>query len=186
MSASRLLVAALLTVGTAWESEAQRLAPLAPVTASTPVETYFASPVVLARMDVPPSMRAAARDTLPSPPELSLAGTVLGGIGGAVVGAVVGLGIGAEAARGCHGEFCELGPAVLGFALGESLGIGLGTHLGSRSAKHDHILLTTLSSMVILVSGALIASSTPQGDVMLPLTPILQIGAAWAIESGNR
>jgi len=186
MSASRLLVAALLTVGTAWECEAQRLAPLAPVTASTPVETYFASPVVLARMDVPPSMRAAARDTLPAPPELSLAGTVLGVIGGGVVGAFTGLAIGAESARGCHGELCELGPAVLGVLLGESLGVGLGTHLGSRSTKHDHIMLTTLSSMVILVSGALVASSAPQGAVMLPLTPVLQIWSAWAIESGNR
>jgi hypothetical protein len=146
----------------------------------------FVSPIVQDRMDAPRSIHAAARDTLPSPPELSLAGTVLGGIGGGVVGAFTGIAIGAESARGCHEDFCQLGPAVLGLLLGESLGVGLGTHLGSRSLKHDHILLTTLSSAVILVSGALVASSAPQGFVMLPLTPILQIGAAWAIESGNR
>jgi hypothetical protein len=184
MNATRLLLATVLSVAAAMPSEAQRLAPLAPVAYNAAHELDVAAATVVERVDAPLAVRAAPRDTLPARRELSRTGAMIGGIGGAVVGAFAGVAIGAGSAEGCHGEDCGLVQAVLGFALGESLGLAVGTHLGSRSTEHSNIILTTLTSTAILVGGTFIGAGMQQaGVVMVPLTPVMQLAAAWAIES---
>jgi hypothetical protein len=186
MNASRLLAAALLATSGSRPIMAQRLAPLAAVTPVASRDTDLGSAIAAERTDLPFAMRTA-RDTMPMADVPSVFGTVIGGIGGGVVGAFAGAAIGAESARGCHGELCGFGNVVLGFALGESIGVGIGAHLGSRSKKHDHVVLTTLSSVAILTGGAIMASSMgPLGALMLASTPMLQIAAAWGIESAGR
>lgn len=184
MIAKRLLVAGLLALGAAQQVEAQRLAPLAPVATSSPSEMEIVPVGIAEHADAPIALRRASRDTLPTPRALSRTGAMIGGIGGAVAGALLGTAIGAGTAQGCHGEFCGLAEAALGFAMGESLGLAVGTHLGSGSREHGNIVLTTLTSAVILVGGTMLGASAGRaGVIMVPLTPALQLMSVWAIEN---
>lgn len=184
MNASRRLLTTLLVTSAAWSSEAQRLAPIGPVAPVTPSGTDPA-PAVMERTDVPGVAYAAVpRDTMPAPRPLSRTGAILGGIGGGALGAVVGTLAGAATAEGCHGEFCGFENAAIGLVLGESLGLAVGAHLGSGSADHGKIMMTTLTSAAILVGGTLAGAGMQQaGVVMIPLTPALQLAATWSIES---
>ena len=78
MSASRLMVAALLGLGIALPSEAQRLAPLAAV---APQQVDVAPAVARGEewSDAPLAVRSAPRDTVPVR-ELSRTGAVIGGL----------------------------------------------------------------------------------------------------------
>ncbi len=161
--------------------------------AALPARAQYLSPVAMRASDVPASLSrttsranpsvAASRDTFPALPESHPVRTIVGGIAGGVAGTFLGLGIGAGMAKGCHGELCEIGPALLGIAIGESVGLSLGAHLGSGSTRHEHILLTSLTSAGILVAGAFMGAGMGQGGaIMVPLTPALQLAVALAIE----
>jgi hypothetical protein len=118
--------------------------------------------------------------------EASEVGTVIGGVIGGVGGTFIGLAIASRTNMNCHGDFCGIGEALIGFSLGEPLGLALGAHLGSRSAHPENILKTSLASAGILVGGALAAamlSQTGGSAIMIPLTPVFQLAAAVAIES---
>lgn len=86
-----------------------------------------------------------------------------------------------ELARGCHEDLC--GPVQAAFAglVGESLGLAIGAHLGSGSTSGDRLILSSLTSVGIMTGGVL--ASLAGGVVVLPLTPVLQLAAAYAIES---
>jgi len=182
MTASRLLLTMMLGMCVARPSEAQRLAPAAPVALRQADMPFVA---VVERPGAPLAVRAASADTIPVPErEISQIGTIIGGVGGGLVGAALGLAIGAGSAEGCHGDMCGLGNVVLGLAIGESLGVGIGSHLGSRSPHHGNVVLTTLTSAAILVGGTMLGAAMQQGGaIMIPLTPAMQLAAAWAIES---
>jgi hypothetical protein len=107
-----------------------------------------------------------------------IAGGVLGGVGGAFLGTV----IGASSASGCQGEYCAFGPALLGFGLGEAIGLAAGTHLGARGS--GNVALSALTSVGILVGGLLVAAAAPPGTPAIGLTliPAAQLAAALAME----
>jgi hypothetical protein len=182
MTAPRLLCSALLIPLLALPSGAQRVAPVA-------LRLSDAGPLVVeggaGAPLVGPSLRAVA-DTVPEPiRETSTMGTIVGGVIGGAAGTVLGAMIGASANNGCQGDLCGLEGALLGVLIGEPLGLGIGAHLGSRSRRHEHIAMTSLASVGILVGGVLAGvglSNAGVGGIMVPLTPVLQLATAVAIE----
>ncbi len=175
MTASKLILSLMLLPLAALPSEAQQIAPVA-------LRVTDAS--IMEAMPEPVRPLVARRDTEPdSRPTFSQLGGVVGGVLGGVVGTVAGAYVGGLSAAGCHGEFCGLGRVILGAGIGESIGLGLGAHIGSRSQRHENIMLTSLTSTAILVGGtALGLAMSDGGAIMLPLTPALQLAAALAIE----
>ena len=112
--------------------------------------------------------------------------TVVGGAVGGVAGTLMGIAIAGQTSRGCHGEFCGIGDFLLGVALGESIGLAVGSHLASGATGPERLMLTTLSSVAILAGGVAAGAGLAQagaGGVMIPLTPALQLAAAAFIES---
>jgi hypothetical protein len=181
MKTSRVLVLAVLLVPVVtMPGRAQYLAPMAARQLDT-TESAFILPSTR-----PTSDAAAPADTLPAVRrEGSPIGTIVGGVIGGVAGALIGVGIAEHSTRGCHGELCGLGEALLGFSLGESLGLAVGAHVGSGSRRPENLAVTSMTSVGILVGGALVAAAlSPVGAsaIMLPLTPALQLAAAVAIE----
>lgn len=185
MTASRLLLPALLVSVFVPPSGAQRVAPVAlrvsdvaPLVIAAPVSTPF-----------PGAPVGMARDTVPEPiPKTSAVGTVVGGVIGGVAGTFLGALIGAGATHGCSGELCGLEGALVGALIGEPLGLGIGSHLGSRSRRHENVALTSLTSLAILAGG--VAAGVPLGrfdshvgGMMIPLTPMLQLATAVMIET---
>jgi hypothetical protein len=180
MTASRLLLTLMLVPSVALPIEAQQLAPVA-------LRASDVGPITVLEWRAAPPLtaRPAPADTVPEPERpVSATGTIVGGVLGGAIGAFAGMAIGAATAEGCHGEFCGLTNVVLGLAIGESLGVGVGSHAGSRSRHHANIVLTTVTSAAILVAGTMAGVAMQQGGaVMIPLTPAMQLAAAWAIEN---
>jgi hypothetical protein len=169
-----VITSALFSSLAAVPSRAQYLAPVA------------ARPLAVVSTVRPGSDNAPSRDTLAGVRrEISPVGTIIGGVMGGVAGAVVGVAIASRTTMNCHGEFCGFGEALLGFGLGESIGLAVGAHVGSRSPRHENIFLTSLSSVGILVGGVLGAVALDHAGgagIMIPVTPALQLAAALAIE----
>jgi hypothetical protein len=185
MTTPRLLLSALLVPLFVLPSGAQRVAPVAlrasdapPLTITDPASAPFlGAPVVIARDTVPEAV-----------PETSTVGTVVGGVIGGVAGTFLGALIGAGANSGCQGDLCGLEGALLGVLVGEPLGLGIGSHIGSRSRRHSNIVLTSLTSVAILAGGVVAGVGMGQtvgsaGMFMIPLTPVLQLATAVAIET---
>ena len=124
---------------------------------------------------------ALSGNSAPAHEPIHTTGTVVGGLIGGGGGLVVGVLVGAQLARGCHGELCGLSEAAFGGLVGESLGLAIGAHLGSGSTSGDRLILSSLTSVGIVTGGVL--ASLAGGVVVLPLTPVLQLAAAYAIES---
>jgi hypothetical protein len=127
-----------------------------------------------------PSM-VGRRDTTERP-EINAVGGIIGGLVGGAGGALAGTMIGAQSAAGCHGELCQLGPALLGFGLGESIGVAVGAHLGARG--RGNVAMTAISSVGILVGGLVVAGAAPRGTpaIALALIPAAQLAMALAME----
>jgi hypothetical protein len=101
-----------------------------------------------------------------------------GGLALGLVGAVGGSLVGAATASGCKGEYCALGPVALGLAIGESVGVALGTHLGSGG--HGGVGTAMLVSTAIGITGVFAAAAS--GGIALPLVPVVQIATVLAME----
>jgi hypothetical protein len=103
-----------------------------------------------------------------------------------VVGGALGLfgggALGVRSANGCTDEFCALGPALLGAGLGESIGLAVGVHIGSRGRANP--LETSLMNMGILAAGLLVAAAAPSGlqEATLVLIPVTQLGLTLLME----
>ncbi|MFL5605798.1 MAG: hypothetical protein ACJ8AD_05070 [Gemmatimonadaceae bacterium] len=125
---------------------------------------------------------ATRYDTTVAPHEISIVGGLIGGLLGGVGGAFLGTVIGASSARGCQGEYCAFGPAIIGFALGEPIGLAIGTHLGARG--RGNVAATAISSIGILVGGLVVAGAAPRGTppVAIALIPAAQLVMALAME----
>jgi hypothetical protein len=160
--------------------------------ASSPAQ--YPEPAAVRRLDADPVTTASAspllrprEDTSTLPRETSgPIPTLVGGFVGGVTGFVVGMAIAGRTARGCRGEFCGLGDYLLGITIGESVGLATGAHIASRSRRHEHIIMTTLSSAGILVGGGFVAAALGQwglAPIMIPMVPVLQLAAAAMIES---
>ena len=130
---------------------------------------------------------SASTDTVPIAPfKPNATGTIIGGALGVGVGAVAGTLAGVAIASGCHDEYCALGSAALGFVIGESVGVAIGAHLGSGSPRHGRLVLSALSAGAIFIGGTMLGVAMGQfGDVMIPAIPVMQVYAAYAIESGK-
>lgn len=143
----------------------------------------YAAPAGVQRLEVVHDVPAPARqrDTIEVRHKVNTLGAAAGGVFGAMAGAAVGTVAGAAAAQGCHGEFCGLGPALLGFAIGEPLGLAVGTHVGSGG--HGNVPVTALSAFLILVGGAVAGAKVGAGvgPAMAVVTPVIQIAAAVAL-----
>ena len=160
---------------------------------AVPGHAQFVSPsAVVAVQGV--ALPAWRRDTVPDRqrelPKRSInrVNTVLGGALGGVGGTLLGLAIARQTSQGCHDDYCGLGPALLGAALGETIGIAVGAHVGSGATGSEKVVQTTLASLGILIGGAFAGAGLASlhggfGEIMLPLTPVLQLAAAVLIES---
>jgi hypothetical protein len=147
-----------------------------------PVAVRPLAAAAITRQDVDAVPR---RDTLTDARrEISEAGTLVGGAAGGVAGALIGLAIASRTHMDCHVDYCGLAEGALGLGLGESIGLALGAHLGSRSTHSAHIVTTALSSVVIAAGGTFAALMLGEGGViMVPFTPALQLAVALVVES---
>ena len=148
------------------------------------------SAVQAVHTDAMPSHLDTMETRRPEVPKRSInrVNTVFGGAVGGVGGTLLGLAIARQTSQGCHGELCGLGDALIGFTLGETIGVAVGAHLASGATGSGKVLQTTLASLGILVGGAfagagLSSLNSGLGEIMLPLTPVLQLAAAVWIES---
>ena len=152
---------------------------------SVPSEAQHRAPVGVQRLALSEGFEpstAARRDTAEGRSEINVVGGIVGGLLGAAGGAFVGTMVGASSASGCRGEYCAWGPALLGFGLGESIGLALGAHLGARG--RGNVAMTAISSVGILVGGLVVAGAVPRGTpgVAITLIPAAQLAMALAME----
>jgi hypothetical protein len=153
---------------------------------SVPSEAQYRAPVGVERLALSegfePGAAAARRDTAEGRSEINAVGGIVGGLIGAAGGAFVGAMVGASSASGCHGEYCAWGPALIGFGLGESIGLAIGTHLGASG--RGNVAGTAISSFGILVGGLVVAGAAPRGTpaVAIALIPAAQLAVALAME----
>jgi hypothetical protein len=181
MTVSRLLLSTLLVPLLAMPSGAQRIAPVA-------LRVFNGAP-----MPVDASAGTLSTASLGANPEpvreRSVMRTVIGGVMGGALGTLVGGMIGSNARSGCQGDLCGIEGALLGVLIGEPLGLAIGAHIGSGSPRHERMLLTSLASAGILVGGVAAGLGVSQigsngaGAIMIPVTPLLQIITAVAIEA---
>lgn len=111
--------------------------------------------------------------------DLALAfGGALGGIGGVIAGGYLGAQL--EMAGGCRGdEWCGLGGAVLGAAIGSTVMIPAAVHL--TNDKRGSLQASLAASAAALGGGVLISLVTQEAQSLL-LVPLGQIFAAVATE----
>ena len=155
---------------------------------AAPCQAQYLAPTAVRHLDVPAEVplvfSAVVRgDTVERWGRINTTGGIIGGVIGAAGGSVLGATIGVSSARNCKGEECGLASALLGFAIGESVGLGLGTHFGSGG--NGDAILTTFTSFVTLVGGGLMAtaaSSSGAPRILFVAVPALQITAALAVE----
>ena len=188
MTVSRLLLSLALVPSLATPGRAQRIERSAPraFDAAPPRREPAASQSIAGTPFT--SMPPSAPDTLPTRPRtVNAAGAVIGGLIGGTLGTVGGAWLGAMASAGCQGEDCRLLGAVVGGLIGEPLGLALGVHVGTRSEQHENLLVTSLASGAILAGGVVAGLKLGRldgrvGGAMIPLTPVLQLVTALAIE----
>ena len=153
---------------------------------SVPVGAQYRAPAGVERFEPTPTLEpSAARarpDTTESRSEIHVVRGIIGGVIGGVGGALLGTQIGVSTASGCQGELCQLGPAVLGFGLGESIGLAIGTHLGAGG--RGNVAMTALTSLGTLAGGLVVAAAAPRGTpaVAVTLIPIAQLAVALLME----
>ena len=160
---------------------------------AVPGHAQFVSPsavVAVQGVAIPALRRDAVPDQQRELPKrsINLVNTVLGGALGGGGGTLLGVAISGQMSQGCHGELCGLGPLLLGATLGETIGIAVGAHVGSSATGSEMVVQTTLASLGILIGGAFAGAGLAGlhggfGEIMLPLTPVLQLAAAVLIES---
>ena len=166
------------------------LASVLGVLASSPCGAQYLMPVGVRPPDLPLSSDAAPHAAVIVFPDsvgqsINRAGGIAGGLlGGALAGAI-GAAIALEQSRRCEGDLCGLGYGLLGFAIGEPIGLAVGTHIGAKG--HGNVLLSSFASFgLLIVGGALTAGvssvAPPLGVVGVIAVPAVQISAALAIE----
>jgi hypothetical protein len=115
------------------------------------------------------------------PPEPAVIAPVLSGLGLGAVGFFGGALVGAGLSEGCDGYYCELGSAALAALIGESVGMGIGVHLGNRRRGSLGLDILTAAGSA---TGALIvlnAVEDDEGDLLL-LALVLQTTATVTVE----
>lgn len=112
------------------------------------------------------------RVSVPAHPAFLAVGGITGGLVGVVAGGYAGAAI--ELAGGCHSDFCGLGGALLGAAVGEVLLLPLGVHLfNSRQGSYASDALVSLG---VAAGGlALVAVGQGQSAGLLFAIPVVQL-----------
>jgi hypothetical protein len=114
-------------------------------------------------------------------------GVIVGFAGGTILG-FAGAYTGAYLAtrNRCSGEDCGLAAAILGFLVGESVGIATGTHIGA-GGKGNLLLEAVVTTAITAAGVAVIAgyhnSSSSAIPITLGLMPLAQLAAVLAIEA---
>ena len=147
---------------------------------ATPIGAQRSLPIGVLRPGV-------AADTIGGPPlsnpialehprELSMGGGIVGGALGAVVGAFFGIVYGAALP---HNDYEPLFSGLIG----ESIGAGAGTHLGSGA--YGSAALTMLTSLGITTGAVLRANGVRGGLPVVLLIPAAQIAASLMVEAAT-
>lgn len=118
-------------------------------------------------------------------PEPPLSRPVLAGAGLGVVGFFAGGLTGVELARNCtSSEFCGLVAAFYGAAVGGTVGLGVGVHLGNR--RRGSLPLDVLTGAAIWGAGIGTVNATDANEtgmwVAFVAVPIAQLASAIAVE----
>jgi hypothetical protein len=110
-----------------------------------------------------------------------------GGVGGGIVGGSAGLfggllaGVALDHTHTCMGEDCSLGQALVGAAVGETIGLAVGAHIGS--ASRGNLALAVLTSAGISAAGILALRHPGRAAPAIMITiPVLQLAAVSALE----
>jgi hypothetical protein len=81
----------------------------------------------------------------------------------------------------CSGEDCGLASFIIGGAIGESIGLAVGTHYGSRG--RGNVALAALASTAIGAAGLAGAFAAERAaPVILIAVPIVQLAVTLAME----
>ena len=127
----------------------------------------------------PPVRSAAAPDTIASTRNrVDVEMGVIGGVLGGTLGGVAGIGIGVAAARDCTGDYCGLVEVGLGLIVGESVGLAVGAHLGSKGRANP--VAVTLASLAVGVAGTVLGAHV--GGWPILLVPVAQLATVLSLE----
>jgi hypothetical protein len=109
---------------------------------------------------------------------------VLGGMAGGMLGAAAGFAAGAIGNAGCKGDESCLGPAIIGLAAGETLGVPVGVHVAE--GRRGSLLLSTAGSFAVSAAGLglvrYVGESGPSGNAVGVLVPMAQLALCTFIE----
>jgi hypothetical protein len=164
---ARLSASAMLMLTAAHTSFAQQMEPVAASSRVLSTESSFTP---------------SAESQVTTRPVNMLAG-VAGGIAGGSAGFLGGMLLGASeiSRRNCTGEDCGLANAIIGSVIGESVGLAVGGHYGSRG--RGNLAIQMLTSTAIGAAGlysALYAEGA--APIILGAVPVVQLLAVLAME----
>lgn len=131
----------------------------------------------------PPEAGDTTRVPLPAGSyEINVGDGIVGGLLGGAVGGVAGYGAAILIVRSkrCSGndEFCGLGDALLSIVVGESIGLAVGAHYGSRG--RGSLVGASLASAGVGVAGSVLAVLS--GGPALVLVPVAQLATVLLLE----
>lgn len=134
----------------------------------------------------PPALVVADTQRVPLPPDLSeidvgrgVAGGILGGALGGLAGYGVALLIVENKQNSCGGkDFCGLAEGLLSVVVGESIGLAVGTHHGSRG--RGSLIGGSLASIGVGVAGSILGALA--GGLPILLVPVAQIATVLLLE----
>jgi hypothetical protein len=132
---------------------------------------------------IAPALRSwAAGDTLPpARQELNVPLAVGGAIVGGGLGGLAGIGVGIFVAENKHcvsDEYCGLLEALLSVVIGESIGLAVGTHYGSRG--RGSLTGEILASVGVGLAGTILGAYA--GGWPILLVPVAQLATVLALE----
>jgi hypothetical protein len=145
-----------------------------------PVVLLAALTAAPAAAQVVPEYIAPAADTQPTY-RWQVRWTVVGATVGATAGWFLGFLGGAVAGGNCQGDYCVLGYMAMGALVGETLGTGLGAHLGNGGRGHPLASVAAVSALTGLAALLFYENTDPaQLSIFLPL---VQLPVAVLVES---
>ncbi|MEO5818502.1 MAG: hypothetical protein ABIT20_24750 [Gemmatimonadaceae bacterium] len=164
---ARISGSAMLVLTAAHTSFAQQMEPVAASSRLRSTETAFS-----------PSAESQVT-TRPVNMWGGVAGRVLGGGAGFFGGMM--LGASEISRRSCTGEDCGLANAIIGSMIGESVGLAVGAHYGSRG--RGNLAIQMLTSTAIGAAGLYSAwYAEGAAPIILGAVPVVQLLAVMAME----
>jgi hypothetical protein len=164
---ARISAGTMLVVTAAHTSFAQQMEPAAASSRMLSTESSF-TPSAVSQVTTRP---------------VNMWGGVAGGVLGGGAGFFGGMMLGASeiSRRNCTGEDCGLANAIIGSMVGESVGLALGAHYGSRG--RGNLAIQMLTSTAIGAAGFYSAwYAEGAAPIILGAVPVVQLLAVMAME----